>query len=182
MKTKIYLASLFTVAALVSGCVASRPAQYANAPNLAGPPDNQHCRVYLMRENTFQAGGASMLAFDGDKPVGTYGAKGYLVWDREPGQVRLFVTVLAGDKPEKLIADGKSRVEIIELHAIQHFDGSPVMGKLEFTAAGGATYYITQKTEVPSPLSRHGHVRLDLKEVPESVGMATLKKRERVTN
>lgn len=123
-----------------------------------------------------------MLAFDGDKPVGTYGAKGFLVWDRAPGQVKLFVTVLAGGDPQKLIAEGKSRVEIVELHSIQHFDGSPVLGKLEFIAAGGSTYYITQKTEVPSPLSRHGHVVIDLKVVPEHDGAAILQKRSRVGN
>lgn len=120
-----------------------------------------------------------MTAFDGDKPVGTYGAKGYLVWDREPGPVHLYVTVIQGDEVQMVLSGKKSRAEIIELYALFNRDQTPVLGELQFDAAPGRTYYVTQTTHVGSMFSQHS-VSIDLKVVSDAEGTATLKNRKRV--
>ena len=120
-----------------------------------------------------------MLAFDGERPVGTYGAKDYLVWDREPGRVQLYVTGIDGNSTRMALAEGKSRVEIIELYAPFNRDQTPVLGQLEFDATPGHTYYVTQTTHVGSVFSKHS-ITIDLKVVSDAEGIATLKNRNRV--
>ncbi len=85
MFQKAYL--LIAVAALVSGCASTR--QYVKFPDQSvGLEDPAKARIYVARPTVF-GGAISMKVSDGDILIGKTGPKGYLCWERNPGEMIL---------------------------------------------------------------------------------------------
>ena len=85
MFQKAYL--LIAVAALVSGCASTR--QYVKFPDQSvGLEDQAKARIYVARPTSF-GGGVKMKVSDGDILIGETGPKGYLCWERNPGEMIL---------------------------------------------------------------------------------------------
>jgi len=83
--------ALFTIAALIfvlgTGCAATK--QAVSIPNLDQPFGNsQMGRIYVVRPSGFGTG-VSMRVTDNGTYIGSTGAKGFLCWDREPGQAEI---------------------------------------------------------------------------------------------
>ena len=67
------------------GCASS--VQYVHMPDLSKKvEDANKGRIYVMRPTSFGYA-ISMEVSDGGNPIGKTGAKGFLCWEREPGDV-----------------------------------------------------------------------------------------------
>jgi hypothetical protein len=116
-----------------------------------------------------------MLAFDGDTAIGSYGADGYLAWDRPTGRVELTVAAIRKAALDMSISEKKSRVETVKLYAVFNRDQTPMSGSLSFEILDGKTYYVLQTTRFIPSSSHAGDIQLEL--ASEAEGLRYLKQR-----
>ena len=73
--------------ALTGGCASTR--QYVAMPDQAKTIEDPNLsRIYVMRP-AFVGFAIPMSVYDGEKKIGKTGAKGYLCWEREPGEAEI---------------------------------------------------------------------------------------------
>lgn len=78
---------LIGIVAIVSGCASTR--QYVKFPDQSVDlEDPAKARIYVARPTSF-GGAVSMTVSDGDIVIGKTGPKGYLCWERNPGEMTL---------------------------------------------------------------------------------------------
>lgn len=78
---------LIVVASIISGCASTR--QYVKFPDQSVDlEDPAKARIYVARPTAF-GGAVTMKVSDGDVLIGQTGPKGYLCWERNPGEMTL---------------------------------------------------------------------------------------------
>ncbi len=86
-KSLLYLVIILLVA-MATGCASTK--QFVPLPDQSKKIENpEMARIYVVRPTSF-GGAISMDIQDGAKPIGKTGPKGYLCWEREPGQTNIF--------------------------------------------------------------------------------------------
>lgn len=86
-----YIPLSCSLAALIlAGCAGSK--QFVPMPDLSkAVEDPAKGRIYVMRSTSY-GGAAGMNIADGGNPIGNTGPKGFLCWEREPGDVIVSAT------------------------------------------------------------------------------------------
>ena len=83
----LQLAALAALAVLATGCASTR--QFAAFPDQSKAIENpSKARIYVVRPTNFGSA-VGMKVFDGEKLIGKTGPKGYLCWERAPGNVSI---------------------------------------------------------------------------------------------
>jgi hypothetical protein len=84
MKSPVALTASLAVL-LLAGCAGSK--QFVPMPDLSKPvADTSKGRIYVLRPSSL-GGSVGMNVADGGNPIGSTGPKGFLCWEREPGDV-----------------------------------------------------------------------------------------------
>src|ERR1700710_3041767 len=88
---RIYCLASCIVTLLFAGCASS--VQYVHQPDLSKKiEDASKGRIYVMRPSGFGYN-VSMNVLDGGNLIGKTGPKGFLCWEREPGDVIISSTL-----------------------------------------------------------------------------------------
>lgn len=75
------------IVALGAGCAST--VQYADFPDQTVPvEDPDKARIYVVRPSSL-GGAVSMRVSDGEHVIGKTGPKGYLCWERNPGDIEI---------------------------------------------------------------------------------------------
>jgi hypothetical protein len=106
MKTSFTRLLPLLALSLIAGC-ASQHRQTIHFPDQRRPIENpEKSRIYVLREPWLWnlASRMALVSFsDGDQPVGQIaGRRGYLCWERDPGQVALSSLSPGSDKPTRI--------------------------------------------------------------------------------